>query len=308
MYGTGPSDTDVLYGTEAGLSKQPRPKKPNFKAIFLCFLLPCITFGAVSWLLASIMAAVKPVIVLALLGMILLCVFLTWYLVVKTMRRYNVGLIDFPLWYIFMAASATVAYAAAMWLGRVNYYNNTVAFEAINSLAFVSGVDPSQPSARYLDIGSVVFVPTSAVGVSQFVGFKNGDVYCVAPIINNATSTSKTASTPVSYDYWAIGLNCCSGGSFKCGEYNNPKAHSGMRLMKEEQRAFYQLAVQEAVATYSLTVNTPMFFYWIQDATAALNIIEAQGTSDWMMSMLSYTVTQLFFTVSAAILSMWFGF
>ena len=39
------------------------------------------------------------------------------------------------------------------------------------------------------------------------------------------------------YDFWAVGVNCCGAAAdFKCGEFSNPKAHAGLRLMSDEQR------------------------------------------------------------------------
>ena len=43
-----------------------------------------------------------------------------------------------------------------------------------------------------------------------------------------------------SYDYWAVGVNCCKGGNFRCGEYNNPKAKNGVRLMDDTQRSYFK--------------------------------------------------------------------
>ena len=40
------------------------------------------------------------------------------------------------------------------------------------------------------------------------------------------------------------------------GEYNNPGAHSGLRLLDDEQRPFYRLAVEQAEAAYSLKART----------------------------------------------------
>merc|ERR1719502_2180472 len=72
----------------------------------------------------------------------------------------------------------------------------------------------------------------------------NLDLYCVAPIVKgNAQLTS--------YDFWAVGVNCCSGAQsdFRCGEYTNPHSKSGLRLMKDDQRPFYRLAVQQSTST-----------------------------------------------------------
>eukprot|EP00438_Fugacium_kawagutii_P009189 Skav234281 [mRNA] locus=scaffold2271:7000:9362:+ [translate_table: standard] len=82
-------------------------------------------------------------------------------------------------------------------------------------------------------------LPTAFFIARRSMAFKNVDTYCVAPI----TVTK--------------------------GEYNNPNAHSGLRLLSDDQRGFYRLAVEQA--------EHPLFFYWTEDATAAMNTFRDNG-------------------------------
>ena len=64
---------------------------------------------------------------------------------------------------------------------------------------------------QLLDAGIVQFAPGSQLDVKKSMGFKNGELYCVAPIVFGTAS-------PVSYDFWAVGKDCCSGSQadFSC--------------------------------------------------------------------------------------------
>ncbi len=106
------------------------------------------------------------------------------------------------------------------------------------------------PSHGPTSISQVYFADNTRLDTSRSMGFKNLDLYCVAPIVNGNSALE-------SYDFWAIGLNCCSGVSsdFRCGEWNNPHARSGLRLMRDDQRPFFRLAVQQAAAAHKLKVG-----------------------------------------------------
>jgi len=138
-------------------------------------------------------------------------------------------------------------------------------------------VDPFSDSGQaFMDSGHLYFKESSYVLRQKFNKFRNGDTYCVAPIIRGSFTPlagSKTMNGYVlpasgTYDWWAVGVNCCDGNTaknFTCGEVRNPLARSGMRLLNDNQRPFYLLAVQEWSATYGLPVKHPLFFTWVKD-------------------------------------------
>ncbi|CAK9113294.1 Hypothetical protein SCF082_LOCUS52506 [Durusdinium trenchii] len=127
-------------------------------------------------------------------------------------------------------------------------------------------------------------------------GFKNDDTYCVAPIILGKDQMA-------SYDFWAVGVNCCPGQSpdFRCGEYNNAHARAGLRLMSDVERPFYRLAVQQAEAAYNIRTEHPMFFHWVQDPVALTNEWISDGHRFVFKSMGVFFVFN-FFCVSCAII------
>merc|ERR1719240_914960 len=126
----------------------------------------------------------------------------------------------------------------------MNFTFNYQPYYDVMNLESYPNVDPSQMNGQQvMDAGQVGFVSGVTVDTSKSMGFYNLEWYCVAPIIKDKVRTP-------SHDFWAVGTNCCGGPStaptkFKCGEYNNPSAQSGLRLMKDSQRPFFRLAVQQ---------------------------------------------------------------
>eukprot|EP00438_Fugacium_kawagutii_P029114 Skav233711 [mRNA] locus=scaffold2120:100002:105477:+ [translate_table: standard] len=120
----------------------------------------------------------------------------------------------------------------------------------------IAKVNPGREKGQQLmDAGRVYFEDGTGLDTSKSMAFRNLDRYCVAPIV-----------------FGQVGVNCCSGttADFRCGEFDNPKARSGLRLMRqmpraggletasermtvtlnqgEDQRPFFRLAVQQAEA------------------------------------------------------------
>merc|ERR1719401_3051346 len=94
------------------------------------------------------------------------------------------------------------------------------------------------------------------------MGFKDKNMYCVAPIVTGS-------AIPATYDFWVVGKNCCSpppvpgvGRSYHCGAFNQPKTTAATRLVDNQARPFYRMAVQQAEARYNIRANHPLFFTW----------------------------------------------
>merc|ERR1712226_1286683 len=99
--------------------------------------------------------------------------------------------------------------------------------------------------------------------------------YCVAPIVQ------KNLSMPVthSYDFWVVGEDCCSTTSsdFRCGQWRNPAARSGIRVLDTHDSMYYRLAVQQAETLYGIVSTHPIFFTWVEDPQAEVSSLHLQA-------------------------------
>jgi len=182
-------------------------------------------------------------------------------------------------------------------LGERSYWIYTLKNYSYGDLVSYVDIDPAlDRGTSYMDAGHIYFKEHSNPLVQgKFGKFRNGDTYCAAPIIRgpflafpntqSVANVDETGNPKVSngyvtkskvvngyvipesgtFDFWAVGTNCCEGKVFKCGEVDNPLARAGMRLLSDNQRPFYLLAVQAWSATYGLPVKHPLFFEWVKD-------------------------------------------
>jgi len=207
-----------------------------------------------------------------------------------------------PSWVTFLFVSSLAAWLLAVLLGNLNYATNLQPFYDYTNLNVYREVDPARmQGAQMMDAGRVSFTNNSVLDLRKSMGFKNLDTYCVAPITVKSKSTGEQLSLQ-SYDFWAVGLDCCQGNlaDFHCDEFDNPSAHSGLRLLTDDQRPFYRLAVQQAEAAYAIKAQHPLFFYWSQDAVAEMDQFRDEGYKYFLIGMLVHFGWQII-TVALAV-------
>merc|ERR1719436_2231891 len=201
------------------------------------------------------------------------------------------------MWYTFSTLALLVATITAAIFGDINFWFNMQPYYDIENLNTYPSVNPAREKGQQLmDAGRVYFADGAGLDLRKAMGFKNLDLYCVAPIVNGQEQLA-------SYDFWAVGINCCSGVSsdFRCGEFNNPHARSGLRLMRDDQRPFYRLAVQQAEAAYNLKATHPLFFYWMQDPVAEMNSYRDDGFKYYLLGIFTHFAFNLFCVVCATV-------
>lgn len=245
------------------------PKPISVPAYLATIAVPSLLFAIVLWARAMWLRQFYPWLSLGLalyfLIFVLVVGVMTWS-AMKDPKQGNPRLLGLVF---FLCAFAWVG---AFVQGDSIYTRFTSAYYDIDSLASYPSVDPTKSTGTDLmDAGVVEFTPESKLDLTKTIGFKDGTIYCVAPIVVPGQDMAH-------YDFWAVGTNCCGshpidnahGPTYKCGEYNIPHVHKGIRIMDDSKRNFYRLAVKEAEATYNIDSSHPVFLHWMADPSAEL--------------------------------------
>lgn len=263
-------------------------------ALFVPWMIFCCVYAARSFSIRYQSPELSWAIVVVALLLVLVAIGLAYTSLQKKWHhdpRYQ------PMWYIFLAITMLLAWILAMVMGEWNWNMNMSGSFGMKHLNDYAHVDPSRMRGQQImDAGSVYFVNGTHLDTRLALGFRNDDVYCVAPIVMGAAPLA-------SYDFWAVGMNCCNGspGNFACGEYNNVMAAAGLRLMKDGQRDYFRLAVQQAEAMFNIQAEHPLFFYWVQDPIAEMNSMYADGWKFYTIGMFSHFFLQLFLVLIAVV-------
>lgn len=152
-----------------------------------------------------------------------------------------------------MAHLCLVAILLASVFGFVAYRSFYSKYWLSQSSHSYANVLPSEAAAAYADAGKLIFSEDARLVISKALGYKEGSVYCVAPIQDDADSTVQ---------FWAAGLDCCGArGSFSCDDAWDIKAHAGVVLKPEPE---YLQAVKQAKAAFGLeAAKEPVFVRWV---------------------------------------------
>jgi hypothetical protein len=271
----------------------------NMVPMLICMFVPWGLFSTVFATVSFTVHYNQPVICWCIVLMALLMVVNTGAYTVK--ERVRIGreapTDRVPSWWVFMFVSLVMAWLLAMGLGETNYYNNLKPYYDYLNLNTYHDIYPDRVRGQQImDAGAIVFTEGSHLDIQLSQGFKNGEVYCVAPI----TFGNQTMAT---YDFWAVGNNCCSGtqADFHCAGFNNPSATGGLRLMRDADRPFYRLAVQQAEATYDIKAVHPIFLHWVQDVTASVEAWHESGWQLFLAGVFTYFLVQAFLVVAVSI-------
>lgn len=187
-----------------------------------------------------------------------------------------------PTWLKFATVSCGIAVLAGIGFGYYNYHWNLIHFYQMQDLKAYPAVDASvEHGQNLMDAGRLYFAHGNKLDITRGWHFKHGTIYCVAPVIGGQ-GLPETGS----YDFWAVGKDCCveSSSDFRCGDWDKPHARGGLRLMELRDRPFYELAVEQAKTNYKLIADHPIFFEWFEEPLHRVNEWRDTGLNYWLLA------------------------
>jgi hypothetical protein len=306
------NETESEYlESQALIPKDMEPAKKGFLgyaladifAMFLIFAISMLVFTVSYWLYAFhwhySQSFLVHVLLAALLGFVLYINFIAG----KRLIMQRDGASDHnAMWLASFAFALAVAFILGVALGWMNYMQYMFPYYDTKQLNTYKQVDASNQGGKgFMDAGMINFIEGSRIDINKSIGFLNMDMYCVAPIVST--------DTPLRYDFWAVGVNCCTGGpqSFACGEavHNGlgggyGAANGGLRLMSVSELPFYRMAVTEADTRYNIQTSHPIFVHWEQDAYKALNHMSDAGEQNFVNAIQAFAAGMLLLIVCAS--------
>lgn len=267
----------AAYGAVPSAKERKALKKPVMTVLAACLFVPLTMFALMFWLRSFDLRYQSAELVdIVSFGLFLV----PGVFALQAFNMWNNHLDSKPMTLLF--AMTALAYGLGFILGDDNFRVHMQPFYDIHRMNVYPSVDPAKYNAQQMmDAGQILFTPGSHLDITKSMGFKDGHTYCVAPIVSgDAKATQNT------YDFWAIGMNCCSGHlpDFHCGEFSNPKATKGLRLMENDKRDMFHLVVQKASAEFNLKVAHPMFMYWLSDPEAEVQAYSDDGYGHFITS------------------------
>lgn len=295
-----PFSKPQLYGGFGGFPKEAlyvrrQRQRMNLMAVCQCLFIPWITFCLVYAVTSFSLHYTRPWLcwlIVCFFGLVTLSLGGGVYVAFRAKMRENES--HEPTWFIFLFVTMVIAVVVGAVLGDLNFWNFMQRYYDYANLNDYSNVNvATMRGAQLMDGARVNFEQGAVLDLRKSMGFKNLNTYCVAPI--TMTNTDNIRAELTTYDFWAVGLNCCSGdmSDFHCGAYNNPKARGGLRLLQDDERAFYRLAVQQAEALYHIKATHPLFFYWTEDPQQEMETWKEEGYKYFFIGMLVHFCWQL---------------
>ncbi|CAE8623319.1 unnamed protein product [Polarella glacialis] len=231
----------------------------NIVPIVLNIFIPWVVFIYCFGLTSFQLMYTSPM--MAWLGVSL--VFFLWLAIVLAAycsRRFDPD----PSWFTVTSLMVLACAIIGIVAGLDNFWTFEFGYYTIKDMKVAKKLDPSVSAGEdVMDAGIFEFTAGTQLDAEKTWHFKKGSIYCVAPIISN-TSRIPLRQT---YDFWAVGKDCCSQGAsdFRCGSWGSASAHKGIRSLDTKDLKYYHLAVQQAASLYDIMAPHPLFLDWSMD-------------------------------------------
>jgi len=265
----------------------------NILPMFLNLFVPWGTFTLVCGICSSGMMYSQPGIVWTVLLLLSLGWGVSLISAIKA-RKMNPE----PTWFTYATITVGVALIAGTVCGSTLYNLYRRPFFQIRDLKVIQDLDAGREFGQnWMDAGILEFKQGSRLDRSMSWHFKHGALYCVAPIVMN-TSKPETQS----YDFWAVGQDCCSMGAadFRCGAWGQANARKAIRVIDDEAAPFYRLAVEQAETLYGIVASHPIFFRWSSNPEAEVAAWNREAFRSYAFMVCVAFVLSLFFLALAA--------
>eukprot|EP00811_Abedinium_folium_P000748 NODE_10686_length_1335_cov_6.019868.p1 GENE.NODE_10686_length_1335_cov_6.019868~~NODE_10686_length_1335_cov_6.019868.p1 ORF type:complete len:389 (+),score=104.33 NODE_10686_length_1335_cov_6.019868:83-1249(+) len=171
-----------------------------------------------------------------------------------------------------IAAIVSMVIGSTLWTNYARQYWYTTSGPVYDALK------PTMLGAAYADAAVVDFLDTSAgnrtlagtaVDHMQSAGYRDGDIYCAAPVLNGEAAKSSLQRV----QFWAIGINCCMNtGYFMCDDSRSYMGGKGVVMLDQGMPCAgcntekFHAAVRKAEQTFGV-VSAPGALYvrWVSD-------------------------------------------
>lgn len=301
----GSTSKSQLYGDSAGKDDRfvrRQRQRMNFVAMVQCLFAPWILFCIVFGITTFNLHYSKPWLCWLLVGIASFLVLIVGVNAWASLQAKWKHEPNEPTWIVFLFITMVIAVAVGVGLGNNVFGNFMQKYYDYLNLNNYNGVNVAKVRGEQLmDAARLKFVNGTTLDLRKAIGFQNSQTYCVAPL--TLADSSGVMSELSSYDFWAIGLDCCSGDNkdYHCGEFNNPNARGGLRLLEDFDRAYYRLAVQQAEGMYHIHADHPLFLYWTEDPVAEMESWREDGYKFYYLGMLMHFGWQLICVALAVI-------
>lgn len=205
----------------------------------------------------------------------------TWKVARSSVARSS-AVVFWVYWPFCRFAACLAAVIIAYCVGNHLWYNNFRLYIEYHRLQAYDNVDAYTVTGnRMQDAGLVVFNETNGVDRSKAGCIVNGHTFCIAPILQTGVVKpgEKQSRTDIN-DLFMAGIDCCNCPvtDFRCGDWDDPKGTlGGMRLLDDETRKMYRLAVEKWNVDYQKVSVHSVFFTWVNDPVAAWKELWTRG-------------------------------